>query len=138
MSLTSSADRRRRVLEWIAIALVVPSVVLFVGVSLFVAITEYAHDESRCPFERVGERTLVDGTIVVQEDRRSCVEGVEERRWIVRRPDRGPREVARRRLSSDFFEPSRYRWRAALEDDWVHIRIENDGVSPAVFREGPE
>lgn len=127
--------RKRRILQWLAVAVAVPSVLLFAGVSLFVARTEYMHDESRCPFEHVEARTVAEGIEVVEE-KRVCQEGVEEHRWRVERVRGRDREIGRRRLMQPQWED--YGWTARLEDGWVHLEIENEGVDPAHWREGPE
>ncbi len=127
--------RKRRILKWIAIAGVTPSVALFVGISFFVARTEYMHDPARCPFEAVETRTL-PGSVGVLEEKRVCQEGVEEHRWVVKRADRPDREIGRRRLMQPSYE--HYAWSAELRDGWVHVEVQNEGVEDAHFREGPE
>lgn len=126
--------RRRRLLKVLAIVVAVPSVLLFAGVSFFVARTVYMHDEERCPFERVEVRDVAAG-IDVLEEKRVCQEGVEEHRWLVVREDGARREVGRRRLLQPAYED--YRWTATLEDGQVHIEVENEGVEAAHWREEP-
>ncbi len=125
----------------LAVAAAAPAVLLFAGVAIFVARVEWAYSEDRCPFAVLETRTLAPG-IQVREDSRQCTEGSEEHRWIVLRdtPPEGQlptREIGRRRLPSQFYAPSRSRWKATLENSWVHIHIHNDGVEPASFREDP-
>lgn len=127
--------RKRKILKWAGIAVAAPAVILFILVSVFVARTQYMHDEERCLFDVVGEQGVAD-SIVVVEQARSCQEGVEEHRWLVRREGRADREIGRRRLMTEGFAD--YHWSATLEDDWVHVHVRNEGVEDARFREGPE
>ena len=127
--------RKRKILKWAGIAVAAPAVILFILVSVFVARTQYMHDEERCPFGPIAEREVADG-IAVAEQARSCQDGVEEHRWLVRREGRPDREIGRRRLMTEAFAD--YDWTARLEGDWVHIHVRNDGVEDARFREGPE
>jgi len=133
----SPKDRKKRILKWLAILAVAPSVALFVMVSLFIARAEMAHDESTCPFDEV-ERRNVEAGIWVLDQARQCQEGIEEHRWIVAREGGGEREIGRRRLESSLYGAANYRWNASLRDGWVHVRIQNSGVEGAAFREGPE
>ena len=127
--------RKRKILKWAGVAVVAPAVILFLLVTIFVARTQYMHDESRCPFEPVETRRVAAGIEVVEE-RRACQPGVEEHRWIVRRETRPDREIGRRRLMADGYEG--YEWSASLEADFVHVHVENPGVEAARYREGPE
>lgn len=127
--------RKRKILKWVAIFFVAPSVILFLLVTFFVARTEYMHDEDRCPFDLVEQRTVAAG-IDVAEERRSCQPGVEEHRWLVRREGRPDREIGRRRLMEDGYQE--YEWSAHMEGDWVHVSLSNAGVEDARYREGPE
>jgi hypothetical protein len=101
----------------------------------FIFVSELAHDPERCPYEQRGEQRLSD-LITVREDVRSCLPGVEERRFSVVR--QGAENVlGRRRFASASFQPDRYRWRAALsERGEVSVTVDNDGHAQAVFREG--
>ena len=127
--------RKRKILKWAGIAVAAPAVILFILVSVFVARTQYMHDEERCPFEHASEQLVSEGVVVV-EQARSCQEGVEEHRWLVRRGGRPDREIGRRRLMTEGFAD--YHWSATLEGAWVHVHVRNEGVEDARFREGPE
>ena len=118
--------------RWVGLALALPSVFLVIGIAIFVARAELAHDEDSCPFEAVEARELNDD-VQVREERRSCQPEVEERRWIVMRGE-DEREVGRRRLASQFYSPEAYTWATELEDGVV-LQIQNSGVESATFRE---
>jgi hypothetical protein len=101
----------------------------------FIFVSELAHDEARCPYERRSEQRLSDA-ITVREDARICLPGIEERRFTVTRAN-AEHVLGRRRFSSGSFEPERYRWQAALSDQGeVRVTVDNDGHAQAVFREG--
>jgi hypothetical protein len=101
----------------------------------FIFVSELAHDEARCPFSRQSDQRLSVG-VSVREDARSCLPGIEERRYSALR-EGSERVLGRRRFSRDAFEPSRYRWRAELSAQGeVRVTVDNDGHAQAVFREG--
>ncbi|HKU39373.1 MAG TPA: hypothetical protein VJR89_14545 [Polyangiales bacterium] len=101
----------------------------------FVFVTELAHNESRCPYTPQSDHELASG-VSVREDRRSCLPGIEERRYTALRG--GVEHVlGRRRFASQAFDASRYRWRAELSAQGeVRVTVDNDGHAQAVFREG--
>lgn len=100
----------------------------------FMARSEIAFDESRCPYGEDGEVRLVRQGVRVREDVRRCQEGVEEHRWVLLREGEPPVEIGRRRLDRPYFEGD-YRWSAVEEDGRVRLEIENPGQPPRVFRE---
>ena len=110
----------------------------FVGPVLilaFIFASEVAHEPERCPYERRSEQRLSE-TITVREDARSCLPGVEERRFSAVR-DGSELVLGRRRFASTAFQSGRYRWRADLsERGEVSVTVDNDGHAQAVFREG--
>ncbi|HEX7477357.1 MAG TPA: hypothetical protein VF331_06090 [Polyangiales bacterium] len=101
----------------------------------FILFTEYAHDERRCPYSPLSERTLA-ADVRVREDARRCMTRAEERRYTLLR---GPSErvLGRRRFAPDAFARGHYRWQASLgQDGQVHVSVHNDGHADAEFREG--
>jgi hypothetical protein len=101
----------------------------------FIFVSEIAHDPERCPYSRATTRPLSDA-ITIREDARSCLPGIEERRFTA---VRGDSEVVlgRRRFARSAFEPGRYRWRAELSQRGeVSVTVDNEGHARAVFREG--
>ncbi len=130
-------DPRARTLRLLGLAVAIPSVVLFLLVMIFVIRTELAHDPADCPFELIERRTLGDG-LEVHDERRRCLEGTEEHRFLVVRPENGPRELGRRRLPRERYFQDAYRFTVELEDGYVRVHVENDGVEPADFRERRE
>jgi hypothetical protein len=115
-------------------ALAAGSVLLVIVIGLFIARAEVAHDETTCPFQEVGRRSVEAGVSVL-EQRRRCQEGLEERRWLLLRAGQPPRELGRRRLDRRFYSQDRYRWSVSMSDSGVRIDIKNDGVEGASFRE---
>jgi len=108
---------------------------LIAFIMLFMARSEVAFDEARCPFEQ-GELRLVREGVAVREDARTCQEGVEEHRWVLLREGRAPHEIARRRMDAQYFEGD-YGWSASDEDGNVELTIRSPGQEPRVFRERP-
>lgn len=118
--------------RWVGLALALPSVLLVIGIAVFVARAEIAHDEESCPFEPVEVRDLASD-VRVREDRRTCQPEIEEHRWVVERGVQ-KREIGRRRLASHLYGAEVYDWVAELQDGVV-VQIRNDGVDSATFRE---
>jgi len=103
------APKKRRAL-FIAARFAAAGMVLSVlGIFAFILRSERAHDEARCPFV-AGEVRDVDPGVQVQEQWRSCQDGVQERRWLILRSGESPREFARRRLHAEAFEARTYEW----------------------------
>jgi hypothetical protein len=101
----------------------------------FIFVSELAHDESRCPYERVQVRQLT-AAVAVREDRRSCVWGIAEHRFSVLRGTE-QRSLGRRRFAQRAFAPENYRWEAKLSaQDEVQVTVHNRGHVDASFREG--
>lgn len=128
--------------RWVLRGVAATSVLLFLSVVFFVVRTERAFRESVCPFRPVASRE-VSGIGAVEEEARRCLPDVEERRWTLVRAGAGDPEAARRvlgtrRLATKFFAPGAYRWRVEAEGArGLALRIENDGIDPAVFFEKP-
>lgn len=110
----------------------------FVGPVLilgFIFVSELAHDEKRCPYTYTSTQAL-NPEISVREDARSCLPGMEERRFTA---VRGVVEhvLGRRRFARAAFAPDQYQWRAELSPQGeVRVTVDNAGHAQAVFREG--
>lgn len=110
----------------------------FVGPVLilgFIIVSELAHDPTRCPYTYTSTQPL-NSEISVREDARSCLPGIEERRFTA---VRGSEEhlLGRRRFARTAFAPGHYQWRAELSAQGeVRVTVENEGHAQAVFREG--
>jgi hypothetical protein len=106
-----------------------------IGIFAFIVLTERAHDESRCPYvERTRLEAGADARVV--EETRSCVEGIEERRFVL---ERGARRqlLGERRLPRGAFEPAAYTVTVTRSPEGeVQVRIRNQGHGEVVFREG--
>jgi hypothetical protein len=135
MAEESLAERLSRPMpRWVKF-LILPGAVAPVLILGFIFVSELAHDEARCPFSRQSDQRLSAG-VSVREDARSCLPGIEERRYSALRAG-SERVLGRRRFAREAFEPSRYRWRAELsEQGEVRVTVDNDGHTRAVFREG--
>jgi hypothetical protein len=127
-------ERRRKLVRNVGIALSALMVVTVLSILVLIVRSESAHDEASCPFAKLDERTFGDAQVV--EEARSCLPEVEERRWLVARPGRTPREFARKRLDKARFASERFSWE--LEEDEDHkvvLRMDVDGQLLSEFRE---
>lgn len=121
---------------WAKLLIALPAIGLPVVILLFILRNDVAHDEARCPYE-VLTTQRVDNSAEVIEERRSCIEGVEDRRYSVRRAD-SLRKLGVRRLPSDAFEVSAYKWTAELRQGQMFLKVVTKGHPAADFREGTE
>lgn len=127
---------RIRLPLWLRIILVIPAIVAPLGILLFIARAELAHDASRCPYDEVEVRQVGPG-IRVREDMRRCLEGVEERRFTVLR-DGEARPLGVRRFAPEAFEGDGYGWEAQQEESGrVRVTVTNPGHRPRDFLEAP-
>jgi hypothetical protein len=120
-----------RWLVWVLI----PGVAGPVLILAFIFVSELAHDEARCPYTHTSTKPL-NSEVSVREDARSCLPGVQERRFTA---VRGAQEhvLGRRRFASTAFAPDHYQWRAELSPQGeVRVTVDNAGHAQAVFREG--
>jgi hypothetical protein len=127
------AAKRRKALKILGILFTVPSVFLVLFVFGVIIRNERAHDEARCPFVRVEARDVEGGRVA--DERRRCVEGIEEHRWLLERGAGAPLELGRRRLASDFYAAGRYTWRPFVEQGHARVHVENTGAPPVTYRE---
>lgn len=126
-----------RLKKWLAIVLVVPSVVLFAGVTGFVAWTEWMHGESRCPYHPMSTETLTGGVRVVEESRR-CVSGLQERRWVLLKGSVGRRVLGTQRLKQVEFQRDRgYRWECGESERGVRVQVTHPNAASVEFFERP-
>jgi hypothetical protein len=101
----------------------------------FIFVSEFAHDEARCPYTQASIKAL-NAEISVREDARSCLPGIEEHRFTAVR-GRDERVLGRRRFSSTAFARDHYSWRAELSPQGeVRVTVDNEGHTQGVFREG--
>jgi hypothetical protein len=121
--------------RWVLWLLAAPAILGPLAIFVFILRTEHAHDEKRCPYHPVTARAVATEVSVIEE-RRSCLPGIEERRFTVQRPDRS-RVLGKRRFATEAFDMG-YAWQAELgDDDQVRIQVQNPGQEDAMFREGP-
>lgn len=109
-------------------------VLLVVAIFAFVVRSERAHDEARCPFTTLGERTLAGATVI--EESRRCVPEAEEHRWLLVRGGGAKLELGRKRLPRASFAAERTKWK--LREDETQrlvLEIEVDGAPFSDFRE---
>jgi hypothetical protein len=103
----------------------------------FIFVTEFAHNEGRCPYE-AGETRALTPEVSVREDHRNCLWDVEDHRYSVVRSG-SERVLGNRRFRAPAFDPGNYSWSAEIDSkDQVHVLIKNDGHADAQFREGTE
>lgn len=121
---------------WGKLLIALPAIGFPVVILLFILRNDYAHDERRCPYVTLTtERFNADTEIV--EERRSCVDGVEDRRYSVRRED-STRVLGTRRLPPAAFDAPEYRWIADLRNGQMHLKVTVKGHPVAEFREGTD
>lgn len=99
---------------------------------VFMAQSEIAFDEASCPYGEPELREVRSG-VSVQEERRTCQDGVEEHRWVLLRSGHEPLELGRRRLEARLYDG--YSWSVTEPEGRVRIEILNPGQDPRVFRE---
>jgi len=127
-------ERRRVILRWVGIALSSLMVLTVLTVFVLILRTERAHDEAKCPFVKVGEKSFSGGRVV--EEQRSCVPELEERRYLLERTGKPPFEFARRRIGGKFLRENRYSW--SLAEDArkrLRLRVLVDGKVSSEYRE---
>jgi hypothetical protein len=128
-------DEGKRLLpRWLAVLLGTPPAIFMVVMLGFIIRSEVAHDEEDCPFVAVERRNVGDG-VAVAEEARSCQEGIEERRWILQRDGRPPRELGRRRIDSHLYEDDAYRWRTERIEGRVRVIVHNPGIPDGEYDE---
>ena len=110
-----------------------PSIFLVLAMVFFVVRNERAHDETKCPFHSVGEKS--NEGVSVREESRTCVDGISEHRWMLIRPAGETLELGRRRLGTKFYEPSVYSWTITNQDGKARVNVINTGVPNVTFRE---
>ena len=126
--------RRKRTLRRLGM---VASGLMVLGVLIVLALiirTERAHDEARCKFAQLSQRTL--GAVEVVEERRRCLPELEERRYLVRRGAEGAYELARKRLPPSLFAAERYAWKLREDESGLLvIELDVDGKRSSEFHE---
>jgi hypothetical protein len=130
----AEAENKRFLPRWL-VYVMVPGLLGPLLILGFVFVSELAHDEARCAYQRVSARQL-SASIAVREDRRRCLWDAEERRFTVVRGEH-ERVLGRRRFRVEAFTPGHYHWDAEVgADDQVRVSVHNEGHSDAAFREG--
>lgn len=123
--------RALRILGMIASGLMVATVL---AIFLLILRSERAHNDDACKFEPSEQRTL--GAVQVAEERRSCLPGMEERRYLVKRQGKPSYELARKRLPSAHFTKPRYVWNVREDKaQLLVLRIDVDGKMSSEFFE---
>ena len=127
-------EKRKRALRRIGIVMSTVMVLIMLTTLVLIVRTERAHDEERCAFVKLSERSV--GDVRVEEDVRNCLPELEERRYVVVRKAAPHFELARKRLPRSHFQGDRYHW--TLREDPAHklvVRIEVDGRLSSEFFE---
>ena len=120
--------------RWLKLAVALPAILLPLSILGFILRDRMAHDEARCPYARVKSERLASDIDVVEE-RRVCIEGVEDRRFSVRR-QHVKHVLGNRRLPTQAFTAAGYTWSAELKGDQVFLHSVVPGHPDAEFREG--
>ncbi len=127
-------EQRKKVLKYIGMALSALSVLTVVTVFALILRNESAFDEQSCPFEPAGERPFDGGKVI--EEKRTCVNGIAEHRFIIARPNQKPFELARKRLAAERFDNGRFAWDFWLDEQKrLVINMVVEGKPSSEFRE---
>jgi hypothetical protein len=119
--------------KWV-LWLALPGILAPIAILIFIVTTERAHDEERCPYKE-HERRELSPEVVVIEQTRSCIEGVEERRYLLERQGR-TQLLGERRLPPTAFATG-YVWKLEQTGEGeVHVQVQNPGHGQMLFREG--
>lgn len=121
---------------WGKLLMALPAIGFPVVILLFILRNDYAHDESRCPYATLTTQRF-NAEIEIVEERRSCVDGVEDRRYSVRRKD-STRVLGTRRLPPSAFDTPDYQWTPDLREGQMHLKVNTKGHPAAEFREGTD
>lgn len=121
---------------WGKLLIGLPAIGFPVVILLFILRTEVTHDETRCPYVVLTTERF-NAEIEIVEERRSCVDGVEDRRYSARRAD-STHVLGNRRLPPAAFEKPKYQWTADVRDGQVFLKVQTNGHPPAEFREGTD
>lgn len=139
-SASASASReaprkRERTPVWLVLVVIVGAApaVFALYILFFIARYSILHDERRCPYEHVETREVAAG-VRVREERRRCIEEVEEHRWLVVRGTAPADELGRYPLEAELI-PRGFPWRAELEEGRVVVTVMNEGRGELVLRE---
>ena len=120
--------------RWV-VYVAVPGLLGPVLILAFIFVSELAHDEGRCPYERASVQ-VINAAVSVQEDRRRCMPGVEEHRYTMLRGGQ-VRVLGRRRFPPQAFAAGAYRWTASLNaKGQVLVVVHNAGHEEGRLREG--
>jgi hypothetical protein len=127
-------EQRKRILKYIGMALSALMVLTVLTVFALILRNESAHDEKSCPFQPSSERYFEGGKVI--EEKRTCINGIAERRYLLARNGQKSFELARKRLAADRFEGGRYVWDVHLDDKKrAIINMYVEGKPSSEFRE---
>ena len=119
--------------RWLLFVVAVFPAVLAIGIFVFSARFQMAHDEGRCPCHEVETREVAPG-LAVREDARQCLPEIEEHRWLVVRAGAEPLELGRFPLEAEQIDRG-FPWTAELVEGRAVVTVTNEGRGELVFRE---
>ncbi|MCS6856858.1 MAG: hypothetical protein NZM37_04020 [Sandaracinaceae bacterium] len=102
----------------------------------FIVRYSLAHDEKRCPFELLERREVAQG-VWLREEKRRCLEDVEEHRWVVEREGKNRVELGRYPLLLANAAHG-FRWEARIDGGNVVVEIDNQGKGKITLKEKHE
>ena len=116
-----------------ALWLMLPGIIGPLLIFIFILRTESA--QKNCPFTELTRRA-VGPSLTVVEERRSCIQEVEERRYTLLRGAM-VRRLGERSFATTEFAPKVYSWTATISPQGeVQLKVRNAGHPDALFREG--
>lgn len=127
----SEPSRGKRPHPALVLIAILPAL-LAIGVFIFVARYEIAHDDARCPFQEVRSAQVAGAT--VREDSRRCLDDVEEHRWVVLREGFAETEIGRYPLEAAHFDEG-FPWEVRAEEGRAVVAVTNPGRGEMIFRE---
>ncbi len=124
---------KRKTPWWLPIIVVLGALPAVLALIIFGVIVRYsvAHDEARCPYEPGETRTLRDG-VSVREDARSCLDEVDDHRWVVLRDGYDELPLGNLPLMG---EADGFTWEARLDEDRVVVDVTIRDRGELTFRE---
>lgn len=124
---------KRRTPWWLPVIVILGALPAVFALLIFGFIVRYsvAHDPETCPYQPGESRVLRDG-VSVREDSRSCLDDVDDHRWVVLRDGYDELALGNLPLMGD---AEGFTWEARLEEDRVVVDVSIRDRGDLTFRE---
>lgn len=129
----SPTTGKRRTPWWLPVIVILGALPAVFAVLIFAFIVRYsvAHDPETCPYQPGEARVLRDG-VSVREDSRSCLDDVDDHRWVVLRDGYDELSLGNLPLMGD---SEGFTWEAQLDEDRVVVEVSIRDRGELTFRE---